>query len=101
MSKKSVNQRNLRRMKISSIYRDRRTELKIKIKNKFLAGDKRFAAVLDLQKLPRDSSPVRIRNRCYLSGRGRGVLSKFGLSRIWFRKLVLECQVPGVYKSSW
>jgi small subunit ribosomal protein S14 len=101
MSKKSIIQRNLKRMSISNIYKKRRIVLQEKIKNKFLSGEERFSAVLDLQKFPRDSSPVRIRKRCYLSGRGRGVMSKFGLSRIWFRKLSLECKIPGVEKSSW
>jgi ribosomal protein S14 len=69
--------------------------------NKAISLEERFQAQLSLGKLPRNSSKNRIRNRCLLSGRGRGVLRKFCLSRIWFRKLALECKLPGVIKASW
>jgi small subunit ribosomal protein S14 len=68
-------------------------ELRLKLKK---AGD--YAA---LQKLPRDASPTRIRNRCALTGRGRGCLSKFKLCRNKFRELALEGKIPGMRKSSW
>ena len=58
-------------------------------------------AVILLQKMPRDASPVRVRNRCSQSGRSRGYLRKFGISRIALRELSLEGQIPGVVKSSW
>lgn len=58
-------------------------------------------AVLVLQKMPRDASPVRVRNRCSQTGRPRGFVRKFGISRVALRKLALEGQIPGVVKSSW
>jgi small subunit ribosomal protein S14 len=58
-------------------------------------------AVMRLQKLPRDASPVRVRNRCSQTGRPRGFLRKFGISRVALRELALEGQIPGVIKSSW
>jgi len=58
-------------------------------------------AVMTLQKMPRDASPVRVRNRCSQSGRPRGFVRKFGISRVALRKLALEGQIPGVVKSSW
>jgi small subunit ribosomal protein S14 len=57
--------------------------------------------VVVLQKMPRDASPVRVRNRCSQSGRPRGFVRKFGISRVALRKLALEGQIPGVVKSSW
>lgn len=59
------------------------------------------AAVITLQKMPRDGSPIRVRNRCSQTGRSRGFLRKFGVSRIALRELALEGQIPGVTKSSW
>ena len=59
------------------------------------------AAVALLQKMPRDASPVRVRNRCALTGRPRGYLRKFGMSRVTLRDLALQGQIPGVTKSSW
>ncbi|MCS6966193.1 MAG: 30S ribosomal protein S14 [Candidatus Kapabacteria bacterium] len=55
----------------------------------------------ELHKLPRNSSPVRVRNRCFATGRGRAVLRKFGLCRVVFRQLALEGKIPGVRKASW
>jgi len=76
-------------------------KLKSKIKNKSLSANEIFSAVLEMQKMPRDSSPVRVRNRCYLSGRSRGILPSFGLSRICFRSLASQNYLPGVSKLSW
>lgn len=101
MSKKSVYHRNLKRLNKSLIYQKRRITLKNKIRNKSLTGEEVFAAVLEFQKLPRDASPVRIRNRCYLSGRARGIIPQFGISRIWFRRLAGQNYLPGVSKYSW
>lgn len=101
MSKKSVYHRNLKRIYEVKVYRERRMKLKKQIKDQSLTGQQRFAAVLEIQKLPKNASPVRVRNRCYLSGRARGIMPKFGLSRIWFRKLANQNQLPGIVKSSW
>lgn len=100
MSKKSVVQRNIKRTTLCANYMEKRTKLKAIRNSKFNTLEERFEAQSLLSRLPRNSSKVRIRNRCMLSGRGRGVLKKFNLSRIWFRKLALECKLPGVTKAS-
>ena len=74
----------------------RKTSLDVK-----LTDDERLAAFVKLQKLPRDTSPNRVINRCLLSGRPRGNYRKFGLSRIAFRQLALEGKLPGVTRASW
>lgn len=89
MAKKSVIARNLKRQRMAEKYAQRRAELKA-------AGDS-----VGLQKLPRNSSPGRIRRRCLVTGRGKGVYRKFGLCRNMFRLLALEGKIPGVRKSSW
>ncbi|MDN5248016.1 MAG: 30S ribosomal protein S14 [Wolbachia endosymbiont of Tyrophagus putrescentiae] len=102
MAKKSMIQRNLRRVRLCDQYRKKREELKSIVKNKNLPLAERFAAQSKLiKKLPRDSSKVRIRNRCALTGRPRGVYRKFGLCRIVLRDLCAFGQIPGVTKSSW
>jgi small subunit ribosomal protein S14 len=82
-------------------YAARRAELKKIINNPNSSVEEVDAAVIKLQKLPRDASPIRVRNRCSQTGRPRGNLRKFGLSRNAFRRLALEGQIPGVVKSSW
>ncbi|RDD29412.1 30S ribosomal protein S14 [Prosthecochloris sp. ZM] len=89
MAKKSVIARNEKRKALVEKYAAKREELKN-------AGD--YDA---LSKLPRNSSATRVRNRCVLTGRGRGVYEKFGLCRHMFRKLALEGKIPGVKKASW
>ncbi len=89
MAKKCVIVRNEKRQKIVEKYAEKREQL---IKD----GD--FEA---LRKLPRDSSPTRLRNRCSITGRGRGVYKKFGLCRHQLRKLSLEGKIPGMKKASW
>ncbi|HEX8591275.1 MAG TPA: 30S ribosomal protein S14 [Candidatus Paceibacterota bacterium] len=89
MAKTSVLARNAKRVKLSEKYAAKRAALKA-------AGDYE-----GLQKLPRNSSPVRIKNRCAVTGRGRGYLRAFGLSRIKFRELAREGKIPGVKKASW
>jgi len=89
MAKISVTARNLKRQKLYNKYAKKRAELKA-------AGD--FEA---LQKLPRNSSPARLKNRCSITSRGKGYLRDFGVSRIKFRELASEGEIPGVRKSSW
>ncbi|MEJ8306001.1 30S ribosomal protein S14 [Saccharibacillus sacchari] len=89
MAKKSKVVREQKRQEMVAKYADLRRELKAK-------GD--YAA---LQKLPRDSSPTRLKNRCEITGRPRGYLRKFKVSRIAFRELAHKGQIPGVMKSSW
>jgi len=82
-------------------YQQKRISLKKKIKNKKLILEERIKLQSKLNDLPRDSSRVRIRNRCELTGRARGVYRKFGLSRIKLRELSMSGALPGVTKSSW
>ena len=89
MAKTSQIARNAKRVKLALKYAEKRAALKA-------AGD--FDG---LQKLPRNSSPVRINNRCAVSGRGRGYMRDFGVSRIVFRELARDGKIPGVKKASW
>jgi small subunit ribosomal protein S14 len=101
MAKTSKIVRNEQRKKIVARFSKRRAELKAIINNMKLSEEERDAAQLKLQCLPRNSSKTRIRNRCSLTGRARGYLRKFGISRIALRDKALEGQIPGVVKSSW
>jgi small subunit ribosomal protein S14 len=101
MAKNSKVVKNERRKDMVALYKVRRNELKRIINNPKSTAEEVDAAVIRLQKMPRDASPSRVRNRCSQSGRTRGYLRKFGLSRIALRKLALEGQIPGVVKSSW
>ncbi|MNI36470.1 Alternate 30S ribosomal protein S14 [compost metagenome] len=89
MAKKSKIVKELKRQELVAKFADKRRDLKA-------MGD-----YMALQKLPRDSSPTRQKNRCAVSGRPRGYLSKFQVSRIVFRELALKGQIPGITKSSW
>lgn len=91
---------NKRKVKVA-LWAARRTEFKKIINNPKSTPEEVDAAVMRLQKMPRDASPIRVRNRCSQSGRSRGYLRKFGVSRIALRELALEGQIPGVVKSSW
>ena len=101
MAKISKVVKNEKRKKMVVQYAERRLALKKIINSPESSPEEVDAAVIKLQKLPRDASPVRVRNRSSQTGRTRGYLRKFGLSRIDFRKLALEGQIPGVVKSSW
>ena len=101
MAKNSVVQRNLKRTRLYNNSKNKRAELKLVRNSKSITLEERFEAQMALAKLPRNSSKNRIRNRCLLSGRGRGVYRKFNLSRIWIRKLASEGKLPGVIKGSW
>ena len=91
----------LNRKNIVSKFNKRRQSLKKKIMEKNLDMEERFKLQSKLNDLPRDSSSVRIRNRCLITGRTRGVYRKFGLSRIKIRELTMSGSLPGVVKSSW
>ena len=101
MAKKSKINRNEQRKKMVAKYAARRAELKAIIRNPRTAFADRQLAQQQLHNLPRDASPVRVRNRCALSGRPRGYYRKFGLSRIALRDLALSGELPGVTKASW
>ena len=101
MAKISRIVKNERRREMAVRYADRRKALKKIISNPNSTPEQVDEAVMKLQKMPRDASPIRVRNRCSQSGRSRGYLRKFGLSRIALRDLALQGQIPGVVKSSW
>ena len=101
MAKQSSIQKNLNRKNIVSKYSNRRSALKQKIMQKNLTIEERFKLQSKLNDLPRDSANIRVRNRCELTGRTRGVYRKFGLSRIKLRELTMSGSLPGVVKSSW
>lgn len=101
MAKNSIIERNIKRIKMNQLYKKKRKLFKNIRNNKKNTLNVIFDAQIILSKLPRNSSQTRIRNRCILSGRSRGVYSKFQLSRIYIRKFAAECKLPGVIKSSW
>lgn len=101
MAKKGLINKNERRKATVIKYAARRAELKELVRNPKTSDEDREMALAAQQKLPRDASPTRIRNRCAVSGRPRGYVGKFGLSRIALRKLAHEGELPGVTKSSW
>lgn len=101
MAKKSAIEKNERRTRMAHQAREKRTRLKKEAYDKSLSLEERFAAILKLAEMPRNSSRTRIRNRCALSGRPRGYYRKFRLSRIAIRDLASEGQIPGMTKSSW
>jgi len=101
MAKKSAVEKNNKRKKIVANRGARRDALRATIKDKSLPMEERFQAVMKLSQEPRDSSKIRIRNRCEVSGRPRGYDRKLRMSRIALRDLASMGQVPGVVKSSW
>lgn len=101
MAKTSSIKKNKRREEMCLSYRKRREKLKAIIYNKNLPAEERFESTIKLAELPRNSSQVRIRNRCELTGRSRGYYRKFGLSRICIRDLASEGLIPGLVKASW
>ena len=101
MAKQSSIQKNNHRKNIVSKFKNKRQNLKKKIMQKNLTMEDRFKIQSQLNDLPRDSSRIRVRNRCELTGRTRGVYRKFGLSRIKLRELSMSGSLPGVVKSSW
>ena len=101
MAKISMKNRELKREKTVAKYATKRAELKATISNPNLSDEERWDAQAKLQKLPRDASPVRLRNRCQMTGRPHGVLRKFRLSRIKLREAGMRGDVPGLTKASW
>ncbi|MCS7075288.1 MAG: 30S ribosomal protein S14 [Bacteroidia bacterium] len=95
MAKESMKARERKRERTVAKYASRRAALKDRIRK----GD--IEAVLALAKLPRNASPVRLRNRCKITGRPRGYLRRFGLCRNMFRELAMNGKIPGVTKASW
>ena len=101
MAKKSMVAREKKRLKLNKRYGAKRSELRATIANENSSYEERWDAMISLQKLPRDSSRSRQRNRCALTGRPHGYYRKFGLSRNKLREIILLGQAPGVVKSSW
>ena len=101
MAKKSSIEKNNRRRRMVAQYAARRAELKRVANDESLSLEERFQARLKLAELPRNSSPVRVRNRCEISGRPRGVYRKLRMSRIAMRDLGSNGMIPGLVKSSW
>ena len=101
MAKKSAVEKNKHRRRLVEQYAGRRARLKAIARDRSLPPEERFQAYLKLAELPRNSAPVRVRNRCELSGRPRGFYRKFRLSRIALRELASVGQIPGMVKSSW
>jgi small subunit ribosomal protein S14 len=101
MAKKSMIARDKKRAILIVKHAKRRAELRTKTKNIALSEEERMKAQSALQKLPRDSSAARQRNRCRLTGRPRGYYRKFGLARNKLRELMMRGEVPGVVKASW
>ncbi len=101
MAKKSQIARDKKRRALCERYKERRAALTTIIKNPDAEPEARREAYRKLANLPRNSSSTRLKNRCALTGRSRGFIRKFGLSRIAFREYALRGQIPGVTKSSW
>jgi small subunit ribosomal protein S14 len=101
VAKTSLIQRELKRQQMVSKYAEKYKSLKETANNAKKSGEERYAARLDLQKLPRNSYPVRQRARCLLTGRPRGTFRKFGLGRNKIRELAFKGEIPGVIKASW
>jgi small subunit ribosomal protein S14 len=101
MAKKSAIQRDLKRRRLIAKFANKRSELKAILANPETSDGEFYKAQAKLTKLPKNSSPIRARNRCSITGRPRAHIRKFGLSRITFRELASKGKLPGVTKSSW
>ncbi|MEE9544932.1 MAG: 30S ribosomal protein S14 [Rhodospirillales bacterium] len=101
MAKASIIERNKKRQRLTAKYAAKRAELKAKSRDATLSPEDRFQARMKLAKLPRNSSPVRVRLRCMETGRPRGNYRKFKLSRIALRELASQGLIPGMIKASW
>ncbi|MFO7787171.1 MAG: 30S ribosomal protein S14 [Halospina sp.] len=101
MAKIGMKERERNRERLVAKYAEKRERLKAMSKDQNLSDEERWEAQMQLQKLPRNSSPVRLRNRCQVTGRPHGVLRKFRLSRIKLRETGMRGEVPGLRKASW
>ncbi|MDT8439638.1 MAG: 30S ribosomal protein S14 [Wenzhouxiangellaceae bacterium] len=101
MAKKSMIARDLKRTQMAAKYATRRAELKRIIADPDVGFEDKQAAIFALAKLPRDSSPARVRNRCRITGRPRGYYRKFGLARNKLRESAMRGEIPGLRKASW
>ena len=101
MAKLALINRQYKREKLVAKYAKRREALIAIIENSKVSDEVRFAARLKLQQLPRNANPTRLRNRCALTGRPRGVFRKFGLGRNKLREYAMRGEIPGIVKASW
>jgi small subunit ribosomal protein S14 len=101
MAKVCLIEREKKRSKLASRYADKRQKLKAILKDPNASEEDKFDAQVKLQKLPKNSSPVRLQRRCGLTGRANGVYRKFGLSRNKLREHAMKGNIPGLKKSSW
>lgn len=101
MAKLALINRQQKREKLVVKFSAKREKLKAVIQDQSLTDEQRFEARLQLQALPRNANPTRLRNRCALTGRPRGVFSKFGLARGKLREIAMRGEIPGVVKASW
>ena len=101
MAKTSMVNREVKRMRLMKKYALKRTRLRDQVKDRMLSEQERQRARIELQKLPRDSAPIRLHNRCRLTGRPHGFYRKFGLSRNMLRAAAMRGDIPGLVKASW
>lgn len=101
MAKKSSIAKQKKRERLVKLKFDKRKELKQTILDMNKSVEERLAAVDTLNKMPKNSSPIRLRNRCQFTGRSRGFLRKFKLSRLCFREMASQGLIPGIVKASW
>lgn len=101
MAKKSAIEKQKRREAMVARHREKRAALRKIVKDQSVSEEERDAAVTALNKMPRDTAAIRLRNRCQLTGRPRAYYRKFKISRIAFRDLASRGQIPGVVKASW
>jgi len=101
MAKKSVLAREVKRKKLEEQFASSRLDLRKRIRDQSVADEEKWAAMMALQKLPRDSSRCRQRNRCAMTGRPRGYFRHFGLARSSLREVAMRGEAPGVVKDSW
>lgn len=101
MARKACIEKQKRREKLVALKFEKRVELKKIIRSHASTLEEKEAAIAKIEKLSKNSSPIRLRNRCLITGRPRGVYRKFKLSRLCFRELALDARLPGIVKSSW
>ena len=101
MAKTSMVERDKKRKKIMQRFVTKRADLKAVIKSTSTSYEEKQEAMLKFQKLPRNASPIRMRNRCYLTGRPKGYYRKFGLGRNKLREAAMRGDIPGLVKASW
>ena len=101
MARKSLVAKQKRRERLVKLKWDRRQELKKIVKDLSKTDEERLSAQLSLNKLPKNSSPTRLKNRCQFTGRARGYLRKFKMSRLCFREMANQGLIPGIIKASW